>query len=86
MLSAASCLCVCSFLIPSIFLADVGGNFKYGMSAKCTVRMGTADMRSMNWLEENPFSFSLALLSASLQSVRPAEGVWAREYGFGKVT
>lgn len=70
------------FLFQSMFLADVSGNFKYGMSAKCTVRMGTADMRSTNWLEENPCSFSLALISASVQSVRPAEGVWARDMGF----
>lgn len=74
------------FLFQSIFLADASGNFKYGKSAKYAVRMGTADMRSTNWLEENPFSFSLALISASVQSVRPAEGVWAREYRFSKVT
>lgn len=54
-------------LFQSIFLADGSGNFKYGMSAKCAVRMGTAGMRSTNWLEENPFRFSLALISASLQ-------------------
>lgn len=57
------------------------------MDAKCTARMDTADMRSTNCLEENPFRFSLALISASVQSVRPAEGVWARDLVFkGNVT
>lgn len=62
------------FLFPSMFSADVSGSFKYGMSAKYPVRMGTADTRSTNWIRENQFSFSFALISASIQSGRPAEG------------
>lgn len=66
-------------LFPSIFSADVSGNCKYGMSAKYPVRMCTADMRATNWIRENPFSFRFALISALMESSRPAEGAWVAE-------
>lgn len=83
-LSAGSCLCACFSLFQSIFLAD--GHFKHGLSAEGAVRMGTADRRCREWLEENPCSFSLALLSAPVRSLGPAEGAQAREHGFAWVT
>lgn len=85
-LSAANCLCVSSFLVPKRILSSCQWKFfKYGMRAKCAIRMGTAGMRCAKWLEENPFSFGLALLNAFIQSLRPAEGVQAREHQFSKV-
>lgn len=62
------------FLFPSLFSADVSGNRMYGVGAKHVVRMGTADMRSVNCIGENPSSLGFVVMSASIQTSRGSTG------------